>query len=317
MVTARVLVAASLLASTGLLAQESPNPSFQLVSIRKVPPAPCPPQELCFGAAGPSRNPASISALSGGRFEARNQTIENLVRVAYGFEQVDPRHGVVDTAALPSARVMRFDITAVSDREWTNPPAGRQVPTELRTLLRGLLEHRFKLKVRLETKKLDVAALRLAGSAPGPGLRRAASECAGPFADPPVDGSAPASSCVYHVDPQRVEAGAMTMAEVAKFLQNVPGLTLRAAIVDQTGLQGRYDVALDIGGPINARRRMLVDAESGAGARGALLGSDLDLERRPIAVREALEKQLGLKLVNTKAEIPMLKIEHAENPQED
>jgi len=111
--------------------------------------------------------------------------------------------------------------------------------------------------------------------------------------------------------------GAMTMAEVAKFLQNVPGLTLRAAIVDQTGLPGRYDVALDIGGPINPRRRMLVDAESDAGARGALLGSDLDLERRPIAVREALEKQLGLKLVNTKAEIPMLKIEHAENPQED
>jgi len=273
--------------------------------------------ELCFGGSAPSRNPSSISALPGGRFEARNQTIENLVRVAYGFEQVDPRHGVVDGGALPSARVTRFDVTAVSDREWTNPPAGRQVPTELRTLLRELLENRFKLKARLETKNVDVAALRLARSTPGPGLRRAASECAGPYADPPIDGSAPAPACLYHVDSRRVEAGAMTMAEVAKFLQSVPGLTLRAAIVDQTGLAGRYDVALDIGGPINARRRMPVDVESAAGARGTLLGSDLDMERRPIAVREALEKQLGLKLVNTKAEIPVLRIEHAENPEED
>jgi uncharacterized protein (TIGR03435 family) len=34
-------------------------------------------------------------------------------------------------------------------------------------------------------------------------------------------------------------------------------------------------------------------------------------------VREALERQLGLKLVNSRAVIPIVKIEHAENPQED
>jgi len=240
MVTARVLVVASLLASTVLLAQESPGTgSFQLVSIRKVPPAPCPPTELCFGAAGPSRNPSSISALPGGRFEARNQTLANLVRVAYRFEQIDPRAGMIDLGALPSARVTRFDVTAVSDREWTTPPSGEQVPSELRTLLRQLLETRFKLKTRIDTKKVDVTALRLIGSAPGPGLRRAASDCLGPFADPPMAPDATGRPCAYHADSRRLEAGSMTMVDFARLLVNVGGLTQRAAIVDETGLIGR------------------------------------------------------------------------------
>jgi len=312
MVTARVLVVASLLASTGLLAEESSGPSFQLVSIRKVLAAPCPPQELCIGAAGPSRNPSSIGALAGGRFEARNQSLENLVRVAYGFEQIDPRHGMVDGGGLRSARVARFDITAVSDREWTTPPAGEQLPAEVRTMLRALLENRFKLKARLETKKVDVAALRLVGTEPGPGLRPAARDCLGPFTDPPADRRV--SACDFHADWSRIEAGSMTIPEVAKLLLSVPGVTQRAAIVDQTGLRGRYDVALNIGGSTSFSR-MIVNAESDA--QGALTSSVVTQDRRPIAVLDALKKQLGLKLVNIKAEIPTLKIEHAENPQED
>ena len=38
------------------------------------------------------------------------------------------------------------------------------VPAELRTMLRQVLETRFKLKAHVETKKVDVVALRLTGA---------------------------------------------------------------------------------------------------------------------------------------------------------
>ena len=157
-----------------LLGAQEAGPSFQLVSIRRLPPAPCPPQELCIGAVGPSTAPSSMEFLPGGRLEVRNGTLESLVRVAFGIEQFDARAGMVDTGRLPSARVTRFDITAISDREWTVGPPGQPVPPELRGMLRQLLETRFKLKTRTETKKVEVVdtegtpidreALRLAGA---------------------------------------------------------------------------------------------------------------------------------------------------------
>jgi hypothetical protein len=69
-----------LLAAAGAVqAMQAPS-GFQVVSIRKLPPAPCPALEICIGNAVPSRDPATMTVLPGGRFEARNQTIENLLR---------------------------------------------------------------------------------------------------------------------------------------------------------------------------------------------------------------------------------------------
>jgi hypothetical protein len=138
-----------LLAPAVMQARQATPPSFQFVSIRKLPPAPCPPLELCLGNAVPSRAPATMNVLPGGRFEARNQTIENLARVAFGFDSVDPALGVVAETKYSSPLADRFDVTAVTDGEWSSPPSGRKVPGELRTMLRTLLEQRFKLKARV------------------------------------------------------------------------------------------------------------------------------------------------------------------------
>ena len=86
----------------------------------------------------PSPSPSTVSVLPGGRFEARNQTFENLARLAFGFEGVDPRNGMVDTPRFFWPENDRFDVTAVSDREWSTPPPGERVPPEshyLRTAL--------------------------------------------------------------------------------------------------------------------------------------------------------------------------------------
>ena len=136
-----------------------------------------------------------VTVLPGGRFEARNQTLENLVRLAYGFERLNP-HDTVKTPAFSSwIAADEFDVTATMDGEWTTPPAGETVPTELRGLLRTLLEDRFDLKARVETRPVSVYALRLANQAgsPGPGLRPAANDCLSAHSRSPRPASPPGS----------------------------------------------------------------------------------------------------------------------------
>jgi uncharacterized protein (TIGR03435 family) len=290
----RLLLVASCLAIPTFLGAQATEPSFQVVSIRKAQSAPCPPTVLCVGAVGPSTVPTTMDFLAGGRFEVRNATLENLVRVAFGFEQFDRRAGMVDMGRLPSARVTRFDITAVADHEWTTPPPGQQAPAELRTMLRRLLEARFDLKTRTVTKKVDVAVARLKADAPGPGLVRSASDCLGPFTAPPLSGGGP-STCPFRADRQRVDAGSMTMPELISLLGRLPGMSTRA-LVDDTGLSGRWDLHFDL--------QSVARPPGGGGA----------LESK---MRDAISKQLGLMIVNTSMAMPVLKIEHAENPQED
>lgn len=309
----RVLLLALLVLPT--VAYTQGPPEFQLVSIRRVPPESCPPGEICFGAYAPSRAPSSISFSSGGRFEARNQTVESLVRIAFGFDRIDPRAGIVDGGGLPSARTARFDITALAEDEWGPPPPGESVPAKLRTMLQLLLEKRFMLRTRIEMKRMDVAAVTLIGSEPGPGLRPSSQACLGPFSDPPLLGTAAAARCPYRFDASRIEAGSITMGEVARLLSAVPGLSSRQVFVDKTGLAGRFDLTFDIGNVNPAR--MIVNVEGDEGVRGTMRSANPAAERRPSALRDALAKQLSLKLVNEKLSIPRLKIEHAENPAED
>jgi uncharacterized protein (TIGR03435 family) len=291
MVSVRLLVVAGLIGSTGLVAQESAISSFQLVSIRKAQIGPCPTGERCIGGYAPP----SVAVLPGGRFEARSQFIEDLARLAFGFDQIDPRGSGVEVAnpkfgSLP-LRATRLDVTAVANREWARPPAGEPVPAELRTMLRHVLETRFKLKARIETKNVDVVALRLTGAEPGPGLSRATTDCLGPYTVPPTNDAVVRPLCPYEANSDHIKAGSLTMAEVAKLLSQMTGAMMRAVLVDQTGLEGRYDLTLHIGGQV--------------------------AWDRTAAFQETLRKQLGLKLVNAKAPVPILRIDHVENPQFD
>jgi len=297
------------------LAQE-PSPAFQFVSIRFVKGI-CPPEVLCIGASGllPSPSPSTVTVLPGGRFEARNQTFENLARLAYGFEGVDPRRGMVDMPLMYGAKYDRFDITAVTDREWSMPTTGETVPDELRVMLRTLLEERFQLKARLQTRKMDVYAVRLSGEEPGPGLRPSTGECLGPYTDPqPVEESKPA--CPFRLEPNRVEAGALTMPEVARVISRIYGAGLDRPVVDGTALQGIYDLRLSIDLPANLRPLTRFADAGSADARMAISMVSLT-DRWPITISEALQQQLGLKLAKAKLPIPTLVIERAKEPKED
>ena len=256
------------------------GPVFELVSVRRAEPA-----------AGPSSPRPGFSLLPGGRVEVRAQTVVELARVAFGFEQIDPSRGMVE-AGPNWLWNDRFDITAAADHQWSTPPPGSMVPAELRPMLRTLLEDRFELKTRIETKNMSVTALRLVKPGElGPGLHRSLATCS--------------PRCPLVRSRDRLEASDVTMAEATQLIAQFPELFVyrgpesQPILVDETALPGKYDLLLEL--PVNIT----------SGVRG------VGAEVRSIAIRSALEMQLGLKLEAARVPIPTLIIERGRKPRPD
>jgi uncharacterized protein (TIGR03435 family) len=250
---------------------------FEFVSVRRTPPAPT----TQPGAPAPR---GEFRVLPDGRLEARSETVADLTRVAFGFEGNDPNGGVVKAAYWMWND--RFDVTASAGRPWTMPPPGTNVPTELRAMLRVFLEDRFALQARVETRKVDVVALRLAKpDTLGPYLHPSTPECLSAFADPALDEAARRARCPVKIAGWDIEAQAVTMSDVAQIITQWKYQGLRL-VVDQTGLSGLYDVSVSL-------KRERADQE------------------------RLLEDQLGMKLASTSASLPTLIIESAKKPRLD
>jgi uncharacterized protein (TIGR03435 family) len=257
-----------------------------------------------------------MTFLPGGRFEARKSTIEDLARVAYGFEDVHPR-GTVHTPRFFGLGDDKYDITAATGQEWSTPPPGEVVPPELRSILRVFLADRFELEARVEVRKVDVYALRLARAdrEPGPGLSMSGGECQGPYTLT-ASGSNAVQRCPFRLESHVIQAGAVTMPEVARLISRISGIEVDRVVVDQTGLLGTYDLTLTIDLATGVRflpnQRGELDRLSVGTQSSSLLA-----DRRPLAIRQALEQQLGLKLEKAELPIPTLIIEGAKRPVDD
>jgi uncharacterized protein (TIGR03435 family) len=105
------------------------------------------------------------------------------------------------------------------------------------------------------------------------------------------------------------------MTEVARIISRIQGFNLDRPLVDGTDLPGIYDVRLSIDLPSKVRSSgfVLGGSEDGRGVISMVSFA----ERQPIAIREALQQQLGLKLEKAKLPIPTLVIERAKEPRED
>ena len=267
-----------------------PAETFHQVSITKVAPAPCAPAASCRSASAAHAVPSSITLLPEGRFEARNQTIENLARVAFGFEGTDPTVGVVAESKFSSPHADRFDIDAVADRPWTPAPRGETVPDEFRDLLRRLLRERFKLQARVAVTDVDVLGLQLtrADRERGPGLRRSSRACSDPSARRRDDDAPPV--CGFRVTGGGIEATAVTIGQFAAWINDADDMRMDRFIVDQTGLSGLFDITLSLNPKTRDRRE---------------------------ALRQAMRMQLGLTFVKARVPLPTLILEHAAAPVED
>jgi uncharacterized protein (TIGR03435 family) len=208
----------------------------------------------------------------------------------------------------------RFDISARA--------AGEVPPAVARQMLKNLLNDRFKLKARTETREADVYALVLAhpDGRLGPGLKRTSAECevtlearkkgvAAPPSGPPdlqairkqtfcgmsIMGSSASGASNYSM-------GAVTLD---RLVNQIAG-EVRGPVVDRTGLTGLFDILLEY----MSQSRQLQAAPT-------VTAPDLTKDAAPPAMRDALREQLGLRLETEKGSLEVLVIDSLERPSEN
>ena len=281
---AAALVCAALLSQTAG-AQNDQAARFEVASVR--------PNEL--GAQ------SFVLAFRNGRFTARYHTTRDLIRLAYRLTDSQL------FAAPAWLGVDRFDVLATAP-ETPNSARGT-IPPEVLTMLRTLLEERFQLKARIETREYPLFALVLArpdGSL-GRGLRRTTVPCTpravGELGE--LFGPLPSTrtQCGGRVDRGLLLSTGGTIGDLIWALSRpelVPGVG--RLVVDRTGLTGTFDIDL----------RWTPD--SAFIDRGQSAAQSLSFESNEPPLFTAIQEQLGLKLERTRGPVDVLVIDHVERP---
>jgi len=170
-------------------------------------------------------------------------------------------------------------------------------------MLQALLEDRFKLKIRRETREVPVYALTVAKG----GLKLQASRAGSCV---PLDFSLPAPHPQFCGMPKLGEPGfhliGATMADLCKLL-SAPEI-LERAVIDKTGIAGMFDIQLP--GPRELREGLgvaLLEVPTPA------TDSSSDFFE---GTRAAVQK-LGLNLERAKGPGEFLVIDHVEKPSEN
>jgi uncharacterized protein (TIGR03435 family) len=256
-----------------LLAENGDPPRFEIADVH---------------ASGKTANPQfRASPPRNGRYELKNATMLDLIRTAYGFN-VDTIIGGPNWLELD-----RFDVTAKI--------APGAEPDTQKTMLQSLLEERFKLAVRRDTRPIPTWVL-TAGKQPHMKEADGSSGAEGckiqEASGPPVEGtprlmtmSPDGKATAINLGPGgtiQFTCRNMTMAAFAEGLRGMLGAQLGPnPVLDQTGLKGawNFEVRWSLGliGPLQTGEQ--------------------------ISVVDAMEKQLGLKLEQKPVAKPVLVVE--------
>jgi bla regulator protein blaR1 len=216
----------------------------------------------------------------GGGLTATGVTLKMLIMFGYGV-------AAYQISGAPNwMGVERWDIEAK-----TEGVQGRLPPDQFNALLRRLIEDRFQLKSRRETKKMPVYALVVTKSGFKPKPR-------------------PAESPAPRPQTQFGNGSAKFQAESVAGLAGTLTLNLGRPVIDRTGIKGTYDFTLewtpapDKGGPqaigLPPRAEPARPADSNAPS-----------------IFTALQEQLGLKLESAKGPVEIMVINHVERPSEN
>jgi uncharacterized protein (TIGR03435 family) len=190
------------------------------------------------------------------------------------------------TGAPDWARSMKFDIEAKADPALVGHLAGLPSSTaklELLEMTKTLLKDRFRLAVHIEKRQMPVYDLVVAKGGP----KFASVENAGNTID---SGTHNGSATIT------IRSSSHAMADLAEILAGYVG----RVVVDQTGLQGSFTIALHF------------SAMDSSSVPGRNLNAPAD-DPGP-SVFTALNEQLGLELKPAKAAVDVLAVDHAERP---
>ncbi|HTA66746.1 MAG TPA: TIGR03435 family protein, partial [Bryobacteraceae bacterium] len=238
----------------------------------------------------------------GGRFSA-DFSLTTYITFAYKLSlSSDQRQAMV--AHLPSwVAAERFDIQARAE--------GNPTKDQMRLMMQSLLADRFKLAVHFETQVVPVLALVLVKPGKtGPKLRPH-SEGVPCEATPATNGPIPRDSTVFPpvcdvymmtMHPNTMSKSGSRNTTMALLAGALSGLgKLDRPVVDQTGLDGRFDFSIEWAHESD---------------RPPLPNSDAPAELQGPTFLEALREQLGLKLQSTKAPLQILVVDHVERPSD-
>ena len=257
-----------------LLAQQS-APSFEVASVK--PSAP--------GAS--LRNPGEL--LPGGRWTIQGAPLAFILRVAFDL-RADQLSG-----GPPWIHTERFDINARA--------AGDRPRQQMLLMVQSLLADRFKLKVHLELRALDVHAMVLAKEGQlGRGLRPSQVDCESDRIEspPPPPGQVQRPVCGVRVSGNnglgqyQLRAGGTTLSA----LITVTGVrsVLGSTVLDRTGLSGTFDIDLDY-----IPQEPVVASQPAVG----------------LPIIAAFEQQLGLKFERRRETTEVLVIDSVARPTPD
>ncbi|HVG53175.1 MAG TPA: TIGR03435 family protein [Vicinamibacterales bacterium] len=202
-----------------------------------------------------------------------------------------------------SLETIRIDITARAFAT-PNPENQAQVDEDLaRLMLRSLLIDRFEIKWHMEDRPMPAYTL----VAESPKMTKA---------DPKVrtrcfEGAPPGSAAAAKPPqyPRQVTCQNVSMAQFGQMLPNVAGGYTRVPALDKTGLEGGYDFTLNFT-PIE----MLQGARPELGAANS--GQALD-PTGGLSLMDAVRRQLGVRLEETKRPVPVLVIDSMRETPKD
>jgi uncharacterized protein (TIGR03435 family) len=169
-------------------------------------------------------------------------------------------------------------------------------------MMQTILEDRFKLKIHRETRQGPVYELALGKGSPNlKPLQDGSCIPVAPGAPLPLvpDGQ---HLCRRMVSPQgkvNIEGGTL------RTLADLLGMVLDRPVIDKTGITSYYQIQLEFSPPEPAGPRP-VTADPGASA--AVRASDVP------GIFQAIQEQLGLRLVPAKGPMDVLVIDHVERP---
>jgi uncharacterized protein (TIGR03435 family) len=238
----------------------------------------------------------------GNLYLAKNIKLIQFIAFAYSLTQIQLRSLELH---VPWTTEDRFDIEARA--------AGNPTKADYRLMMQSLLADRFKLTVHYETRVVPLYVLVLAKPGKfGPQLRLHRAEdplCANAAAlqnpnEVDAEGYPDVCGGPYSMRPSkpgRMKSGGRDVS-MARFTAIMTGVgVVERPMVDKTGIQGSVDYSLEW--------RKVVDQV----ARGA----PLELDEDAPTFADALEEQLGIKMLSRKGPTELFIVDHIEKPSEN
>lgn len=251
--------------SAAVVGQSDPN-AFAAVSVRPVV----------------SGSPATYVGAPN-RFHNPDATLVSLVAFAYDVQEFQV------TGGAGWVRRDRFDVNGVAE--------GEPSQAQMRRLVQRLLADRFGLSVREQVREMPVYALETAATA-SPTLRRADKTCA---AGSSTVREAERPSCRSYISVSdttaRLVMDGVTLKELGRILERF----VDRAIVDETGLDGPFDVELQFAADQITWRLPIPPTPLGTTSDGLSLSS-------------ALREQLGLRLLPRRGMVRMIDVSDVHLP---